>query len=182
MDTKLGAVPSTYKSPSQIARIITENWVEDNMFCVKCGHDKLHRLKNNSRFRDFECERCGNVCELKSTTSSIKNQILGGAYQAMVDRISSGEAPDLLVMRRSAKESLVQELIIIPRSFLSLDIIRKRKPLSSRARRAGWTGGVILLKNIPGVARVKIIVDREIRNKKEIVDEFGSVAEGIDAD
>lgn len=142
------------------------------MFCVKCGHRKLRHLKNNSRFRDFKCERCGNVCELKSTTSSIKNQILGGAYQAMVERISSGEAPDLLVMRRSAKESLVQELIIIPRSFLSLNIIRKRKPLSSRARRAGWTGGIILLKNIPEAAKVKVIVNREITNKEKTLDDF----------
>jgi len=90
----------------------------------------------------------------------------------MVDRISSGEAPDLLVMRRSAKESLVQELIIIPRSFLSLDIIKKRKPLCSGARRAGWTGGIILLKNIPEVTKIKIIKDRHILCKNEIIREF----------
>lgn len=172
MDLKLGTAPPKYKSPSQIARIITEKWVEENMFCVKCGHPKLRRLKNNSHFRDFECERCGNICELKSTTRSIKNTILGGEYQVMIDRINSGEAPDLLVMRRSAKEPLVRDLIIIPRSFLSSDIIEKRDPLGPEARRAGWVGGNILLKNRPEVAKIKIIENGKILNKDEVMREF----------
>lgn len=172
MDLKLGTAPPKYKSPSQIARIITEKWVEENMFCVKCGHPKLRRLKNNSHFRDFECERCGNICELKSTTRSIKNTILGGEYQVMIDRINSGEAPDLLVMRRSAKESMVKDLMIIPRSFLSPGIIEKRDPLGASARRAGWVGGNILLKNIPEVAKIKIIENGKILNKDEVMREF----------
>ena len=34
-----------YKSNSQKARVLTENWVNENMYCPRCGNFNLNHLK-----------------------------------------------------------------------------------------------------------------------------------------
>ena len=55
---------------------------------------------------------------------------------------------------------------------MSPGIIEKRDPLGASARRAGWVGGNILLKNIPEVAKIKIIENGKILDKDEVMREF----------
>lgn len=43
---------SKYKSNSQIARVITESWVSDNLYCPHCGGKIVH-LPNNTPVGDF---------------------------------------------------------------------------------------------------------------------------------
>jgi type II restriction enzyme len=52
--------------------------------------------------------------------------------------------------------------MIIPRYFLTLSSIEPRKPLSQNARRAGWVGCNILLKEIPVDGKIAIIKDRRL--------------------
>ena len=42
---------------------------------------------------------------------------------------------------------------MVPKHFFVPDIIEKRKPLAETARRAGWIGCNIVLKNIPNEGR-----------------------------
>lgn len=52
------SVARGYKSRSQIARLITESWVEKNSFCPHCGKTKLERFGNNQPVADFYCRDC----------------------------------------------------------------------------------------------------------------------------
>ena len=36
-----------YKSNSQIARVLTENWVKENSYCPNCGQLPLNDFENN---------------------------------------------------------------------------------------------------------------------------------------
>ena len=55
-----------YRSSSQIARVVTEEWVEKNSFCPRCGKRKLDRFESNRPVADFYCSNCSAEYELKS--------------------------------------------------------------------------------------------------------------------
>lgn len=58
-----------YKSGSQIARVLTENWMERNMFCPVCGSPVLGHYEANKPVADFFCDDCKSDFELKSKES-----------------------------------------------------------------------------------------------------------------
>ena len=47
-----------YKSNSQIARVLTENWVKENSYCPNCGELSLNDFENNMPVADFHCINC----------------------------------------------------------------------------------------------------------------------------
>jgi len=53
-----------YESPSQIARILTEKWVEKNIFCPNCGQ-AIQPYENNRPVADFHCCTCKEQFEVK---------------------------------------------------------------------------------------------------------------------
>lgn len=55
-----------YKSTSQKVRVMSENWVQQNIFCPVCENRSLSKAKNNAPVYDFKCEACGETFELKS--------------------------------------------------------------------------------------------------------------------
>lgn len=75
LDTSLAC---NYRSPSQIARVITEEWMANNMYCPRCGENRLQHFKNNRPVADFYCPRCENQFELKSKHGVIGNTIRDG--------------------------------------------------------------------------------------------------------
>lgn len=158
-----------YHSSSQIARILTENWFEVNMFCPRCGATHLNRFENNRPVADFYCPVCKSEYELKSKSGSISRKINDGAYETMIQRITHNNNPDLFCLNYLKAEHKVVDLIFIPKYFFTPNIIEKRKPLSAGARRAGWTGCNILLDKIPFQARIPIIADSKVCNIGEVV-------------
>ena len=42
-----------YKSKAQIARVLTEAWIERNMFCPRCGNRHILHFSNNRPVADF---------------------------------------------------------------------------------------------------------------------------------
>lgn len=52
------ALAKGYKSASQKARVLTENWVLDNSYCPNCGNQNLNRFSNNNPAADFYCNNC----------------------------------------------------------------------------------------------------------------------------
>ena len=42
-----------YKSASQKARILTEHWVDESVFCPNCGCSKIDKYPNNQPVADF---------------------------------------------------------------------------------------------------------------------------------
>ena len=138
MDIHLDAsLVTKYHSKSQIARVLTENWVSQNLFCPNCGFAKIKHFENNRPVADFYCPSCAEQYELKSKDGAIGEKIGGGAYESMIGRITSLENPNFLFMSYSMKDMLVKSLILVPKIFFTPAIIEKRKPLADTAKRAG---------------------------------------------
>ena len=55
MDLK---VAEQYSSNSQKVRVITENWVNKNLFCPYCGSNYISHFENNRPVADFYCPHC----------------------------------------------------------------------------------------------------------------------------
>ena len=156
-----------YHSQSQIIRILTENWLNDNMYCPHCGHNSLNKFPNNKAVADFYCPTCHNEYELKSKAGNIGHKITDGAYNTFIDRITSNNNPDFFILNYNKHYLYVDNLWVIPKYFFVPDIVEQRKPLSNNAKRKGWIGCNILIDKIPDQAKIEIIhhsmpVPREI--------------------
>lgn len=173
-----------YKSKTQKTRVMSEAWVEKNIFCPCCGHSRLRKLKNNEPVADFRCDNCGRIFELKSKKGKMAKKINAGAYSAMMERITSISNPELFVMQYSS-DYAVTDLIFVPQFFFVPQIIEKRKPLAENARRAGWTGCNILYSEIPQQGKINIIENGKMRMVKEVVENYNMIkklkAENIDS-
>ncbi len=161
-------IANGYSNPSQRIRRISEAWVNENMYCPRCGNNKLEKFTNNQPVADFFCLNCNNQFELKSKNGKIGDSINDGAYHSMISRINSNTNPDFLFLSYKIDEPSVTSLLLIPKHFFVPDIIEKRKPLSITAKRAGWTGCNILINKIPTQGRIFIISEGRI-HKKELV-------------
>ncbi len=148
-----------YHSQSQIARILTENWVGDHMYCPRCGYPHIRSFENNRPVADFFCPDCGNQYELKSKNGALGHKVADGAYETMIERITGNRNPDFFFMSYSKADYMVRHLLLIPKHFFVPSIIEKRKPLAPSARRAGWIGCNIMLDQIPEQGRISIIED-----------------------
>lgn len=158
-----------YHSASQKARIFTELWVAENMFCPRCGNIEINHFPNNKPVADFYCSKCLCEYELKSKNGSISKKVSDGAYSTMIERINSDNNPDFLFMGYSKSEMKVKDLVLVPKHFFVPEIIEKRKPLSSNARRAGWTGCNIILDKVPKQGIIKIISNETVENIDDVV-------------
>lgn len=163
------ALASKYKSHSQAARVLTENWAVSNMYCPRCGNPKLFHFPNNSAVADFFCPECKNEYELKSKKGEIGHKISDGAYDTFIQRITSNNNPDFFVMTYNPFELCVDNLWVIPKHFFTPAIVEKRKPLSDGARRAGWVGCNILFDEVPQQGRIRVIQRRIEVEKDEVL-------------
>lgn len=148
-----------YKSPSQQARVITEKWFEENMYCPACPSDYLEPAPPNEKVIDFICPRCDERYQMKSTKRALGYRVTNSAYLPKITAIRKKTNPNYVFMHYDAHSMAVRNLIVVPRHFFSPDIIEKRKPLTSSARRAGWEGSTILLGRLPPDARIHLIMD-----------------------
>lgn len=150
-------IASTYNSNSQKIRVITEHWVGNNLFCPYCGSAYISHFENNRPVADFYCPKCAEEYELKSKNASISNKVTDGAYDTMIQRINAVNNPNFFFMQYGKADLRVKNLVMVPKHFFVPDIIEKRKPLAETARRAGWVGCNIVLKNIPDEGRIYIV-------------------------
>lgn len=165
-----------YTSASQKARVLTEKWAEENLFCPRCGNPFLKHFPNNRAVADFFCPNCFSEYELKSKRGEIGKKIADGAYDTFIERITSNNNPDFLILSYDPEELCVNNLWIIPKWFFVPSLVEKRKPLSASAKRAGWTGCNILFDQIPEQGRIFIIKNREEIEKDIVMDHISKAA------
>ncbi len=163
------SVAEQYRSPSQRMRVITESWAKQALFCPYCGAPHINRFENNRPVADFFCQECAEEYELKSKKTTIRNKINGGAYTAMIERIEAVNNPNFFFLQYGKADLQVKNLILVPKHFFSAGVIEKRRPLAASARRAGWTGCNILLRDIPQEGRIFLVRDGQIRKTKEVL-------------
>lgn len=125
-----------YKSKSQIARVLTEAWVKSQMFCPHCGYPHLTHLKNNLPVKDFHCEICSRIYELKSKNGPFGSYITDGAYDTMMEKVQNKSVPDFLFMNYAMTPTSgeVTDLFLVPKHFFVPSVIEMRNPLSSTAK------------------------------------------------
>ena len=155
------SVASSYKSPAQRARVITEHWAAANLFCPACTSEHLAPLQPNTAVADYLCPNCTARYQLKSTAGSFGGSVTNSAYHAKMLAIQGGQVPNYAFLRYSSLRWMVVDLFIIPGHFFTPAIIEKRPPLRSTARRAGWIGSNILLRVLPSDARVVVISNEQ---------------------
>ena len=163
---------TNYKSTSQKARVLTEHWVNNSIFCPNCGHLNIDKYPNNQPVADFFCSNCKEDYELKSKQNSIGTKILDGAYRTKIERLQSSSNPNLFVLSYHLQNLSVLDFFVIPKHFFVPGIIEKRKPLAETARRAGWIGSNILLRKIPQIGKIFIIKERHVEPKEKVLAEW----------
>src|SRR3989338_7316578 len=127
-----------YKSSSQKARVLTEQWVDESVFCPNCGHLNIDKYPNNRPVADFFCSNCKEDYELKSKQNSVGSKVVDGAYRTMIERLRSSINPNFFLLNYDLQKLAVLDFFVIPKHFFVPEIIEKRKPLALSARRAGW--------------------------------------------
>jgi type II restriction enzyme len=156
-----------YKSNSQIARVLTENWVKENSYCPCCGEVPLNEFENNRPVADFYCKNCSEEFELKSKNGKFSPTINDGAYSTMIERINSNQNPNFFFLNYSKSWS-VENFLIVPKQFFTPEIIVKRKPLSATAKRAGWIGCNIDISNVAEAGKIFLVKDTKIIDRKVV--------------
>jgi type II restriction enzyme len=151
--------PAHFESASQKARVTTERWALNWLFCPNCGERGLGQFANNSKVADFFCGVCSEEYELKSTKGHFGRRVVDGAYSSMRERLAQFNNPNFLLLSYDAAARSATDMIVIPKHFFTLDIIEERKPLAVSARRAGWVGCNIILDRIPSSGRIVLLKD-----------------------
>ena len=103
-------------------------------------------------------------------SASISNKVNDGAYNTMIERITSINNPNFFFMHYNKSNLQVENFVRVPKYFFSPDVIEKRKPLADTARRAGWIGCNILLNRIPNEGRIFIVQNEKEVPIKQIID------------
>jgi len=165
-DTKLA---DRYDSLSQKIRVLTEDWVDGQVYCPNCGHLDIDKYGNNKPVADFFCANCQEDYELKSKKDSVGTKIVNGAYRTMIQRLQSTNNPNFFLLNYDLRNLSVLNFFVIPKYFFVPEIIEKRRALSRTARRAGWVGCNILLQSIPQTGKIFFVKNRQIEPKKNVI-------------
>ena len=160
-----------YTNSSQKMRVLTEHWVDNEIFCPNCGNIKISSYENNKPVADFYCKKCSEDFELKSKKGKIGKIVPAGAYSKMIERINSITKPNFFFMGY-LESFYVNDFFVVPKYFFISEIIEKRKPLKETARRAGWVGSNILFSKIPKAGQIFYIEDGKEIPKNQVLDKW----------
>jgi type II restriction enzyme len=152
-------VATNYTSLSQRARVMTETWAEENLYCPSCPSEDLRPAPTGKRVIDFTCSDCDQEYQLKSQSHPFGFSVANSAYKPKIKAIRERRNPNYLFLHYDPMAYRVQSLFLVPKHFMTPSIIEERKPLSENARRRGWIGSNILLGKLPLDARIPIVND-----------------------
>lgn len=173
MDLRLdSSLASGYKSASQIARVLTQDWISREAYCLSCGEPSLQRTPENTKALDFRCFDCEEPYELKASRHPFGSRVLDGEYRTFRAAIASQNNPNLLLLNYDFRGMEVTDLRAIPRYALSRLSIIPREPLSPTAERRGWQGCTIDLTGLPPAALITVIASGEARLPQAVLKDW----------
>lgn len=164
-----------YKSGAQRARIATEAWAHNNLYCPNCDSATLRRTPTNAPTVDYFCPECDAPFQLKAQSCAFSRRIVDAAYSTMVRAIRENRTPNLFALQYDASEWAVLNVIVIPRFAFPFSAIEKRKPLGPTARRAGWVGCNILLDAIPADAKIRVVESGAVLPRESVRRQYARV-------
>lgn len=106
---------------------------------------------------------------MKSKQSANGAKIIDGAYRTMLERLTSSNNPNFFLLNYDLVNLEVVNFLVIPKHFFIPEIIEKRRPLASTARRAGWVGCNILLNHIPQTGKIFYVRDKKVEPKEKVL-------------
>lgn len=128
----------------------------------------MQLARDNTKVIDFVCDNCAETYQLKSRNQPLGNKVTDAAYEPMIDSIKKNKAPNLYLLHYNPANYCAENLLIVPKYFLTLSCFEQRKPLSDNARRAGWVGCNIVLKEIPIDGKISIIYERKTLSPESV--------------
>jgi len=163
---------TNYKNASQRARVLTERWVDESVFCPNCGRLDIDKYPNNRPVADFYCSNCKEDYELKSKQDGLGTKVLDGAYRTMIERLQSSNNPNFFLLNYGLENLTVLNFLVIPKHFFIPEIIERRKPLAMTARRSGWVGCNIILQSIPESGKIFFVKNQQVEPKEKVLSEW----------
>lgn len=168
--------PTPFEGPTQNARVWTEHWVRNHLFCPNCGASRVRQFVGNRPVADFFCSDCREEYELKSQKGRFGPRVTDGAFRTMCERVASANNPSLILLNYDAVRRTVTNLFFVPKHFFVREVIQPRKPLAPTARRAGWIGCNILLSEIPDAGKIYVVRDGEQVSRSLVISRWRSTS------
>jgi len=169
------SLAKNYTSNSQKIRAMSEPWTEENIFCPNCWSNIVN-LENNKAVSDFLCESCLENFEQKASKKKFKWKVISSEYYTLIKRLDEKNKPHFFFLHYLDWIFSVNDFFVVPKYFFVSDIIEKRKPLSSTARRAGWTGSNILFDKIPNSWKIYYIENWKGISKEKVLEKWQKTA------
>ncbi|TRZ78478.1 restriction endonuclease [bacterium] len=163
LDTQLA---DSYKSNSHKIRILSENWVDNEIFCPNCG-TSIKNYENNRPVADFYCSNCKEDYELKSKRNSIGKKVPDGAYKTMLERLQSQNNPNLFLLSYDVSNYAVLDFVVVPKHFFVPAMIVKRN--KGIPNRPNYIMCNIDLTSIPNSGKIFYIKNKVVENKEKVL-------------
>jgi len=159
-----------YGNNSQIARVLTESWVEKNIFCPNCA-STVARYNNNTPVLDFYCVKCKENFELKSKNSkTLGKKIIDGSYKEMIKSIESKTNPTFFFLNYNKANYEVINFLSVPSfMFVPSMIIPRCKGIPNRPN---YIMCNIDISGIPSSAKIFYVRNGQIEPKSKILEEW----------
>ncbi len=159
-----------YHNSSQKIRILSENWVGNNIFCPNCGENIKH-YQNNKPVADFYCPKCLEDFELKSKNGKSFGKIVpDGKYKTMIERIISQNSPNFFFLNYDKSDYNIINFFAAPSYIFVPDMIIQRK--KGIPNRPNYMMCNINISVIPNSGKIYYIKDGERLNKNQIIDSW----------
>jgi hypothetical protein len=145
---------SRYSAPNVPRQLLTtkrqklgifgEQCVVRNCICPHCKRAKsLIRLPKNFKCADVICDFCGYLAQVKTATSkhpgAIPNSLLGAGWTVQKQRMDAAIYFPLFLVLVTARTKRYA-IYYLPADLQNRQMFQRRRPLSDKARRAGYVG------------------------------------------
>ncbi len=106
---------------------------------------------------------------LRVKRASSSTRCLMARFVLNVNVLAANNNPNLFLLNYDLKQLSVTDLFVVPKHFFVREIIEKRKPLATTARRAGWIGSDILLSQVPQSGKIFIVRGVQPQPKESVL-------------
>ena len=147
---------NNWKNESRIVGEACEEYIKNNIKCMRCDSNNFEKCKTNEKSKDLICIGCNQKYQIKAkcaTQKQIDNIIsknifktIGGEYSTTLYNIN--ENIDYVIILYEKYSYKIKKILYIKSESINTECIIPRKPLSLNAKRAGWQGCVIIFKNL----------------------------------
>jgi type II restriction enzyme len=165
------AVETGYRSASQLARVSTERWALDNIYCASCGAG-LAPYSTNTPLYDFHSPECHERFQLKASRNRFGNSVLDSEYHTALDGVMRDAYPSLILLQYDPIKWAVEDIELVHRAYITTSSLVPRKALSATARRAGWQGCMISLTSVPTLGRIEVVKNGVVRPKVQVLNQW----------